>query len=63
MKWSSLAPLALVVSAVAPQLAAAGMYREPAVELDAKSFKRVMATEQASVSSERSVSCPDTDRP
>lgn len=42
---------ALAVALVtAPLLVAAGMYREPVVELDAKSFKKVMSKEHASVS-------------
>lgn len=34
----------------APLMVSAGMYREPVVELDGKSFKKVMANEHASVS-------------
>lgn len=40
----------LVALVTAPLLVAAGMYREPAIELDAKTFKKVMAKEHASVS-------------
>ncbi|KAL1405166.1 hypothetical protein Q8F55_008791 [Vanrija albida] len=39
----------LVALAVAPLLAAAGMYREPAIELNAKTYKQVMAKEHASL--------------
>jgi hypothetical protein len=43
-------PNILVALIVTPLLAAAGMYREPVIELDAKSFKQVMSKEHASVS-------------
>jgi hypothetical protein len=40
----------LIVALVAAPLVAAGMYRAPVIELDAKSFKEVMSKEHASVS-------------
>lgn len=49
MHWSALT-LALAALATAPQLVAAGMYREPVKELDSKSWNRVMSVEHASVS-------------
>ncbi|RSH85865.1 uncharacterized protein EHS24_004046 [Apiotrichum porosum] len=48
MHWSALT-LALAALATAPQLFAAGMYREPVKELDSKSWNRVMSVEHASM--------------
>lgn len=51
-------PALLAALAALPLLAHAGMYRDPVVELDARSFKKVMANEHASVSPSLAIASP-----
>jgi protein disulfide-isomerase A6 len=44
-----LATAILAATAVMPLSALAGMYGDPVINLDAKSFKKAMATEHAAV--------------
>lgn len=44
----------LAATALMPMSALAGMYGDPVINLDAKSFKKAMATEHAAVCSEAS---------
>jgi protein disulfide-isomerase A6 len=44
-----LAAAILGVAALMPMSASAGMYGDPVINLDAKSFKKAMATEHAAV--------------
>lgn len=44
-------PAILAATAFVPMSAFAGMYGDPVINLDAKSFKKAMATEHAAVSS------------
>lgn len=45
----SIIPAVLTTLAISPLFAYAGMYGEPVVNLDAKTFKSVMSSEHASV--------------